>query len=189
MTNPVFDDNERERWLADPQVGADPRFKAVLRIDPMLRDWPTAAQKLTRVGLRARATRSTPRRSKRRGGSCATGSTGRRRSISRSACRRSSAIPATGDDAVARAGQTMLEKVVLPVCAERGLPVRDDDRLARCGVNPAPARRRRHGRAGRRRSRSSNLCREFPQQQVLRARCSPARTSTSCASPRGSSAT
>src|SRR5439155_54980 len=35
MTNPVFDDNERNRWLADASVGSDPRFKAVLRIDPL----------------------------------------------------------------------------------------------------------------------------------------------------------
>ena len=36
MTNPVFDDNERKRWLANPEVGNDPRFKAVLahRPDP-----------------------------------------------------------------------------------------------------------------------------------------------------------
>ncbi len=36
MTNPVFDDNERGRWLANPQVGSDPRFTAVLphRSDP-----------------------------------------------------------------------------------------------------------------------------------------------------------
>ena len=51
MTNAVFDDNERDRWLADPKVGGDPRFTAVLRIDPILRDWPTAAKKLSRVGL------------------------------------------------------------------------------------------------------------------------------------------
>src|SRR3954470_1164899 len=37
MTNPVFDDNERNRWLSNPDVGNDPRFKAVLRIDPILR--------------------------------------------------------------------------------------------------------------------------------------------------------
>src|SRR3954454_24977663 len=43
MTNPVFDDNERERWLKNPNVGSDPRFKAVLRIDPLLRDWPGTA--------------------------------------------------------------------------------------------------------------------------------------------------
>src|ERR1700722_5012306 len=47
MTNPVFDDNERARWLREaPALRSDPRFKAVLRIDPLLRAWPTAAAKL-----------------------------------------------------------------------------------------------------------------------------------------------
>lgn len=46
MTNDVFDDNERERWLADDQVGNDPRFAPVLRFDPLLCDWPDAARKL-----------------------------------------------------------------------------------------------------------------------------------------------
>src|SRR5947207_8876962 len=32
MTNAVFDDNERERWEKNPNVGLDPRFSAVLRI-------------------------------------------------------------------------------------------------------------------------------------------------------------
>ena len=39
--------NERGRWLANPKVGADPRFRAVLRIDPLLRAWPTAARRLS----------------------------------------------------------------------------------------------------------------------------------------------
>src|SRR3712207_3128607 len=51
MTNPVFDDNERNRWLANPRVGDDPRFKAVLRIDPLLRDWPAAAKRMTEWGF------------------------------------------------------------------------------------------------------------------------------------------
>jgi hypothetical protein len=50
MTNNVFDDNERERWLADPKVGSDPRFAPVLRFDALLRDWPTAAKKLNAWG-------------------------------------------------------------------------------------------------------------------------------------------
>ena len=51
MTNPVFDDNERGKWEADPSVGRDPRFKAVLRIDPMLRTWPDAARKMSGWGF------------------------------------------------------------------------------------------------------------------------------------------
>ncbi len=54
MTNPVFDDNERERWLKDPaKLRGDSRFSSVLRIDPILRDWPTAAKKLGEWGFDA----------------------------------------------------------------------------------------------------------------------------------------
>jgi len=52
MTNSVFDDAERALWLADPRVGCDPRFSAVLRIDPLLREWPAAARKLLSWGYR-----------------------------------------------------------------------------------------------------------------------------------------
>jgi hypothetical protein len=55
MTNDVFDDNERERWLADPTIGDDPRFAAVLRFDMLLRDWPAAAAKLDEWGYAATA--------------------------------------------------------------------------------------------------------------------------------------
>lgn len=53
MTNDVFDDNERQRWLADPSIGDDPRFSAVLRFDMLLRDWPAAAKKLDEWGYAA----------------------------------------------------------------------------------------------------------------------------------------
>lgn len=49
MTNPVFED-ERERWLADTSIGDDPRFEAVLRIDPLLCDWRGAMQRLSAWG-------------------------------------------------------------------------------------------------------------------------------------------
>jgi hypothetical protein len=55
MTNAVFDDNERLRWLENPQVGADPRFAGVLRFDPLLRDWVGAAAHLSRWGYPASA--------------------------------------------------------------------------------------------------------------------------------------
>jgi len=48
MTNPVFDDNERERWLKG--IKPDPRFPAVLRMDSFLRDWPHAGAKLASWG-------------------------------------------------------------------------------------------------------------------------------------------
>lgn len=121
MTNPVFDDNERNRWLANPNVGDDPRFKAVLRIDPLLRAWPEAAKKLTAWGFPAAAEPDAA-------------SIENARKFLRHWIDRQKAIylavslppdfryPAPPDDAVARAGQTILEQVVLPVCAERNLP-------------------------------------------------------------------
>jgi hypothetical protein len=53
MTNNVFDDNERQRWLADENVGSDPRFAAVLRFDPLIIDFPSAAARLTEWGYPA----------------------------------------------------------------------------------------------------------------------------------------
>lgn len=53
MTNAVFDDNERLRWLENPHVGDDSRFAGVLRFDPLLRDWVGAAAQLTRWGYAA----------------------------------------------------------------------------------------------------------------------------------------
>src|SRR5262249_12352959 len=44
MTNDVFDMNERLRWLA--RNVKDARCSGVVRIDPMLRDWPGAARKM-----------------------------------------------------------------------------------------------------------------------------------------------
>jgi hypothetical protein len=48
MTNDPFDVNEAALW----QKGGpdDPRFKAALRIDPLLNDWPTAERALTAAG-------------------------------------------------------------------------------------------------------------------------------------------
>ncbi|HMP05457.1 MAG TPA: hypothetical protein PJ982_03825 [Lacipirellulaceae bacterium] len=53
MTNAVFDDNERLRWLENPSVGDDSRFAGVLRFDPLLRDWVGAAAQLNRWGYSA----------------------------------------------------------------------------------------------------------------------------------------
>ncbi len=121
MTNPVFDDNERTRWLRDPSALADPRFKAVLRIDPMLRDYPAAAVKMSAWGYAAGylVNDKTVEESRR---------------FLNDWIDRQKAIylavslppefryPVESTDAVARAGQAMLDKVVLPVCAERKLP-------------------------------------------------------------------
>ncbi|MCX5658398.1 MAG: glucuronate isomerase [Planctomycetota bacterium] len=54
MTNPVFDDAERALWESDPKLNSDPRFAAVLRIDPLLRDWPLAAKRLREWGYDVR---------------------------------------------------------------------------------------------------------------------------------------
>lgn len=121
MTNPVFDDNERNRWLKDPGIGDDPRFKAVLRIDPILRNWPAAARQMSQWGYRVGRTLD------KKGIESA-------KKFLRDWIDRQKAIyiavslgpefryPAPPRDKVARAGQIALEQVVLPVCAERNLP-------------------------------------------------------------------
>jgi hypothetical protein len=121
MTNNVFDDAERERWLANPQVGTDPRFTGVLRIDPMLRDWPSAAKSLSKWGYKvANAIDDSTIEESRR--------------FLRDWIKRVKAIyvavslppdwryPARQGDTIGAAGQRILEEVVLPVCAELNLP-------------------------------------------------------------------
>ncbi len=124
MTNPVFDDNERNRWLQTPEkLRSDSRFKSVLRIDPILRNWPVAAKKLTEWGFNAgdgqKITDKNIEEAKR---------------FFREWLDRQQAIymaislppdfryPAPEGDAVAKAGQIALEKIVLPIAAERNLP-------------------------------------------------------------------
>jgi hypothetical protein len=46
MTNEVFHDGERAMWLDNSGVGDDPRFTAVLRVDPLLQQWPSAASRM-----------------------------------------------------------------------------------------------------------------------------------------------
>lgn len=53
MTNDVFDPAEREVWLKNPQ--RDPRFKGVLRIDPLLQGWPKVSEQLSGMGYDASA--------------------------------------------------------------------------------------------------------------------------------------
>jgi hypothetical protein len=164
MTNPVFDDNERGRWLADAVVGIDPRFKAVLRIDPLLRAWPTAAAKLSAWGYRV-------------GEELSDATVEEVRRFLRDWIDRQKAIylavslppefrhPAPENDPVARAGQAVLERCVLPVCAERGLPFAMMIG-SRMRVNPAL------GDAGDMGGLSdvtavANLCRQFPASKFL----------------------
>lgn len=56
MTNPVFDDHERFKWEKNPDVGTDARFRGVLRIDPLLRDWTNAHQKMRVMGYKVTGT-------------------------------------------------------------------------------------------------------------------------------------
>ncbi|HRK30167.1 MAG TPA: hypothetical protein PLD59_03735 [Tepidisphaeraceae bacterium] len=122
MTNPVFDDNERARWLRDPQVANDPRFSAVLRIDPILRDFPNASAKLASWGYQAspELSQRTIDETKR----FLADWIDRQKAIYLAVSLPPDwryPIAETGDPA-ARAGQVMLEKVVLPLCQERNLP-------------------------------------------------------------------
>jgi hypothetical protein len=129
MTNGVFDDNERKRWLQNPaSLRSDPRFKAVLRIDPMLRDWKQAAEKISAwgyaVGNGLVISPNNIEEAKRF----------LREWIDRQAaiyCALSlgpdwrypvSADRNTGGTPVPFLGQMALEKMILPVLAERGMP-------------------------------------------------------------------
>jgi hypothetical protein len=118
MTNAVFDDNERQRWLENPSVGSDPRFAAVLRFDPLLRDWPAAARKLSEWGYSAQQTLDDA-------------SVDQARRFIRDWIDRMGALYCAvslppdfrydgGDDG--RTSSAVLEKVILPVLAERDLP-------------------------------------------------------------------
>ncbi len=164
MTNAVFDDEERMRWLKTPEALVDPRFRAVLRIDEIVVDYPTAARKMSQGGYSV-GPETGPR-----------SIDDAKRFLNEWIDRQKAIYVAMSlppewrfpnETAVASAeyGQTMLEKVVLPVCAERGLA------LAlmigsRRGVNPAL-----HG-AGDMGGRADvmsvvNLCRQFSKNKFL----------------------
>ena len=53
MTNDPLDPVERPIWLKNPE--RDPRFKAVLRIDPLLLGWPAVGDSLKAIGYDASA--------------------------------------------------------------------------------------------------------------------------------------
>jgi hypothetical protein len=55
MTNDPLDPAERGIWLGNPE--RDPRFKAVLRIDPLLLGWPAVAEELKGLGYEVAADR------------------------------------------------------------------------------------------------------------------------------------
>ena len=158
MTNAVFDANERNRWLQNPAVGSDSRFSGVLRIDPILRNWPQAASQMAGWNYAVEEEIS-----------AATISEARR--FLRDWLDRTQAIymavslppdfrfPCEGD-AISRAGQSMIEKVVLPVCLERGLPFA---MMIGSNIGVNPALRDAGDMVGKADISSVvNLCREFP---------------------------
>ncbi|MCC6492552.1 MAG: glucuronate isomerase [Pirellulales bacterium] len=118
MTNAVFDDNERQRWLESPAAGSDGRFAGVLRFDPLVQDWPAAAERLAGWGYAVKAELDD---------ACvAEARRFLREWIDRVAaiyC----AVSLTPDFCFEGAGDrrtssAVLARVVLPVLAERGLP-------------------------------------------------------------------
>jgi hypothetical protein len=162
MTNPVFDDNERERWLKG--VTPDPRFTAVLRIDPILRNWPEAAKKMASWGYGVSEEMS-----------ARTIEEGRR--FLRDWIDKQKAIylavslppewryPAEPTDSIARFGQWSLENIVLPVCAERGLPFA---MMIGSRLRVNPALQDAGDMVGRADIFSvTNLCREFPKNKFF----------------------
>ncbi|QQE10940.1 glucuronate isomerase [Planctomycetota bacterium] len=51
MTNEVFDPHEQQLWLAQPEkLKQDSRFRAVLRVDALLNDWPSVQKSLQNLG-------------------------------------------------------------------------------------------------------------------------------------------
>ena len=107
MTNAVFDDNERARWLAG--IAPDPRFTGVLRFDPLLFDWPRAGQKLAEWGyaVEESLTETTIREVKR---------------FLNEWCDRVTAIYCAVSLPPEFRTSEILEKAVLPVCEERNIP-------------------------------------------------------------------
>jgi hypothetical protein len=167
MTNAVFDDNERGRWLEAGAAIHDPRFSAVLRIDPMLRDWPTAARKLSEWGYKIGSDS---------GSNLSDATVAEARRFLVDWIERMRAIyvavslppefryPAVGDER-SRAGQAVLERIILPTCSERGLPMA----LmigSRLGVNPGlRAAGDMEGKADV--DSVATLCRDFPHNRFL----------------------
>lgn len=163
MTNAVFDDNERRRWLEGGPAIHDPRFRAVLRIDPMLRDWPNAARKLAGWGYKV-------------GAHLDDATVAEARRFLADWIERMGAIylavslppefryPAVGNGD-SHSGQIVLERVVLPACAERGLPFA---MMIGSRLRVNPGLREAGDMEGKADVASVvNLCREFPDNQFL----------------------
>ena len=122
MTNAVFDDHERNRWLSEPAIAKDPRFRAVLRIDPLVQNFPFAADKLRQWGYPTDSRPTPPTMAE------------FRRFLSDWLDRQNAIYiamslppefmyPAPTADPVATAGQCVLEEAILPLCAQRKIPL------------------------------------------------------------------
>lgn len=127
MTNAVFDDNERGRWLNDAEkLRGDSRFSTVLRMDAILRNWPLAAKKLTEWGFAAGDGKALSAKNIEEGRRFLREWLDRQQAIYMALSlppefRYPSDIHGS-DDPVAKLGQAALEKIVLPVAAERNVP-------------------------------------------------------------------
>jgi hypothetical protein len=164
MTNPVFDDNERDRWLADKTVGTDPRFKAVLRIDPLLRNFPHAAGKLSDWGYHVQAdpTAQTIDEVKRFLNQWLDRQEAIYMAVSLPPDFR---YPANQTDTLAQAGQTILEKAILPVCAARKMPFA---MMIGSNLRTQPALRDAGDTSGLSDVTTvARLCRDFPNNKFL----------------------
>ncbi len=151
MTNAVFDDNERKRWLAG--IAPDPRFTGVLRFDQLLLDWPHSGRKLADWGYAV-----TPDFNEKTVAEV-------RRFLS-DWCDRVKAIycavslPPDFTFPDFDACDTLLAKCVLPVCEERDIPFAMMIGSRR-GVNPALRDAADMGAVADVAS-VCNLCRQFP---------------------------
>ena len=169
MTNDPFDDNERQRWLADPNlgpsIGADPRFRGVLRLDPMIVDWTNASARLREWGYDVQA----------EGFSQKTIAEGRR--FMSDWIKRFDAVycavslppgfryPCQSGDTNELAGEEALTKIVIPACTDAGIPF-----AMMIGVTRAihPAMQMAGDTLGLADPRSvAHLCRDFPEQRFL----------------------
>ena len=113
MTNAVFDDNERQRWLNG--LPPDSRFTGVLRFDQLLLDWQGAGKKLAAWGYQV--------------GPVVTGKTVMEvRRFLNEWCDRVKAIycavslPPEFRFPWGKSSDSLLAEAVLPVCEERNIP-------------------------------------------------------------------
>ncbi|MEM9187137.1 MAG: glucuronate isomerase, partial [Planctomycetota bacterium] len=165
MTNDVFDDNERNRWLADPAIGGDSRFCGVLRIDPLVIDWPSSASRLRAWGFavdESGFSRQTIDEARRFLREWAARVGAHYFAVSLPPGFR---FPAPESDRTAAACEQALTRIVLPVCEELGLPF-----AMMIGVTRAvnPAIRLAGDTVGVADVASvAALCREFPRQKFL----------------------